>query len=661
LEVASPAQRAHDRASDGRSRAPSACYESWREYLGKAPRTLAIGTASASGFVVSGVQAHGERPHRQILYDYRIQQTADGEGVSLARVIFDAASPVSVDDDHYAALHLHPRAGYQVCVFGTAGCHRHIGALPSCGKIVYHPTIGGVAALQPIASTNPFQDAQIDGINASMARRRIRGWRLALLSFRSGEVTYLQVGSQGEPDVSFTGELWQPAGGLIPLGLSRDYPDGRRQLGVALVGARDGACHFWWDDTYDLHTAVPDEHGREWALRASTRWHDERTPLRHELWCRNLADGRGQHRVLDDGRQQWRCPLAWPHGMLLATHQRDGLRRLEVCHDRRWRTAFEPGCAAGSVSSAAVAGPRLVTIESTVTSPPVIVVRPFPPMASAVGLAAPARRVSIVTKPPVQARVTRRIHQAAAGGMPHRTSFVVVMPGGQQPRGVAAFFHGGPTMAWSDWSWRWNPLPFAAAGYAVILVDPAGSDGYGEKARAVAWRGWRSGVVPSALEVLNKARAQHGLAHIPLATMGGSFGGYLAVAVAACIDTVLAAAHATPFEPATISLSSDAHWSWTREWGPLAGGAAALAPENLRVEDLSPRTRLLLSHGILDDQVPFQQSVKAARALRLNGGRCELALLAGVGHAIQQPALIDQWTRWVLAALDHEIGGSSHG
>jgi len=612
---------------------------------------------------VAGVQAHGISQSRPVLLDYRASRTVGPEEFSLARVVTDASSPATLDDEHYAALHLHRGDGHQVCVFGASADHHHVGPLPGCGKIVYHPTIGGVAGLVPIASVDPFLDAQVDNINASLARRRIRGWRLALVRIGSGEVSELALAQHGEPEIRLTGELWQPAGGLIPVGVARDFPDGRRQLGVCLLRAAGGGSIALWDDDYDLHAAVPDDDGEQWALRASTRWHDDATPLRHELWCWSVA-GQRSRRVLDEGRQQWRSPLAWSGDLLLAAHQREGTRELEYFSEGGWRPARpaqpheRPG---GSVSSAAVAGQLLVTIESSVASPPSIQVRPFPPRPDGRGAKPSVRCVDQVAEPPVRARVTRAVHRVAAAGAAHRTSSVAVLPADRPPRGVVAFFHGGPTMSWSDWSWRWNPLPFVGEGYAVILVDPAGSDGYGEEARAVAWRGWRSGIVPSAVEALRQARLRHGLVDLPLATMGGSFGGYLAVAVATSLETVLVAAHATPFEPASISMSSDAYWSWTREWGPLVGGGGELTRENLAVEGLGTRTQLLLSHGILDDQVPFQQSVKAARALRLRGGRCQLALLADVGHAIGQPTIIDQWTRWVLAALEREIGGNSHG
>ena len=42
--------------------------------------------------------------------------------------------------------------------------------------------------------------------------------------------------------------------------------------------------------------------------------------------------------------------------------------------------------------------------------------------------------------------------------------------------------HGGPQGAWGDgWSYRWNPQMFAARGYAILMPNPRGSVGYGQR------------------------------------------------------------------------------------------------------------------------------------------------------------------------------------
>jgi len=47
---------------------------------------------------------------------------------------------------------------------------------------------------------------------------------------------------------------------------------------------------------------------------------------------------------------------------------------------------------------------------------------------------------------------------------------------------VKFLIHGGPQGAWGDeWTYRWNAELFAANGYVVIMINPRGSTGYGQK------------------------------------------------------------------------------------------------------------------------------------------------------------------------------------
>jgi dipeptidyl aminopeptidase/acylaminoacyl peptidase len=47
---------------------------------------------------------------------------------------------------------------------------------------------------------------------------------------------------------------------------------------------------------------------------------------------------------------------------------------------------------------------------------------------------------------------------------------------------VKFLIHGGPQGQWGDdWSFRWNPNLFAADGYVIVMINPRGSTGYGQK------------------------------------------------------------------------------------------------------------------------------------------------------------------------------------
>ena len=62
--------------------------------------------------------------------------------------------------------------------------------------------------------------------------------------------------------------------------------------------------------------------------------------------------------------------------------------------------------------------------------------------------------------------------------------FVLKPPGfnASQKYPMKFLIHGGPQGAWGDdWSYRWNPELLAANGYVVIMINPRGSTGYGQK------------------------------------------------------------------------------------------------------------------------------------------------------------------------------------
>jgi dipeptidyl aminopeptidase/acylaminoacyl peptidase len=62
--------------------------------------------------------------------------------------------------------------------------------------------------------------------------------------------------------------------------------------------------------------------------------------------------------------------------------------------------------------------------------------------------------------------------------------FIVKPPGfdPQKKYPVKFLIHGGPQGQWGDeWSYRWNAELLAANGYVVVMVNPRGSTGYGQK------------------------------------------------------------------------------------------------------------------------------------------------------------------------------------
>ena len=89
--------------------------------------------------------------------------------------------------------------------------------------------------------------------------------------------------------------------------------------------------------------------------------------------------------------------------------------------------------------------------------------------------------------------------------------------------------HGGPQGFWGHaWTYRWNAQVFAAAGYVVVMPNPRGSTGYGQKFIDEINNDWGGRAFDDIMAV-----ADHVVANLPyadgprLTAAGASYGGYM--------------------------------------------------------------------------------------------------------------------------------------
>ena len=94
---------------------------------------------------------------------------------------------------------------------------------------------------------------------------------------------------------------------------------------------------------------------------------------------------------------------------------------------------------------------------------------------------------------------------------------------------VVVLIHGGPEQAWSQsWGTSWNPQMYTSRGYAVIMINPHGSTGLGDKYQDDVRYNW--GGVPyedimlGVSHILNKYPY---LDRTRMCAAGGSYGGYM--------------------------------------------------------------------------------------------------------------------------------------
>ena len=225
---------------------------------------------------------------------------------------------------------------------------------------------------------------------------------------------------------------------------------------------------------------------------------------------------------------------------------------------------------------------------------------------------------------------------------------------------VAFIVHGGPQSSMgNEWSYRWNPQVFAAAGYAVVFVDFHGSTGYGQAFTDSISGDW--GGKP--LEDLQKGLAA-ALARYPwldgthACALGASYGGYMIDWIAGkwpdrfrCLVN-----HDGVFDLRSMYYSTEELWFPETE----QGAPYYEAPQNY--EQVNPadfvsawRTPMLVVHGGLDYRVPLSQGLATFTALQRRGIESRLLYFPDENHWVLKPQNSVQWYDTVLAWLNAHL------
>jgi dipeptidyl aminopeptidase/acylaminoacyl peptidase len=231
----------------------------------------------------------------------------------------------------------------------------------------------------------------------------------------------------------------------------------------------------------------------------------------------------------------------------------------------------------------------------------------------------------------------------------------LVLPEGDGPHPVLRVVHGGP-FAQQDWTVFDEAQVYAAAGYAVVLGNPRGSAGYGQKHGHAITHGYGTVDVDDVLALLDVALERSDLDASRVGIMGGSYGGFM--------TSWLAAHHGERFRAAWSERAVNA-------WDSMLGSSdigysfvdhyIGTDPEVLR--DRSPlyhagkiRIPFAVVHSEHDWRCPLEQGQRMFVALRRAGVAAEFLLFPGEGHELSRSgrprhriqrfdAILDWWAR----------------
>ena len=451
------------------------------------------------------------------------------------------------------------------------------------------------------------------------------------------------------PDTLLSGQLaLTPDGRRCAAGLVRLLPGGHRRHGLLLfsVGTPDDARQVWADDDLSDTIASPDG---AWFACTAERIAVPGTAPRQEAALVS-SDGLVVRKV-GPGHRDWLQPRAWQDPQtLLCTGEQDGRRHL-------WRIAVDGGEATridtgGSVRSVTVRAGEALVVRCSIASPPSVVTLP---------LATPDVPPTEIFAPAVAAtprgRLERLTHKASDGV--EWSSWLCLPEEVDRELPVLVWCHGGPMVSWTNWSWRWNPWPFVADGYAVLMPDPPLSVGYGQDAIERGWGKWTSEVAAVAAQQVENALLDPRLDADRVAVMGASFGGFLSLALGTLLrEPRLIVSHCGWADFPAVARACDLHWHWLREYGPV-DSSPSYRSESLSLEAIPARTKVLLSHGCEDPHVPVGESRAMYRTLDTRGVDVELMLVPEEGHSILRPANAAAWHRWVAQACRETLGDRS--
>ncbi|MGY5885141.1 S9 family peptidase [Modestobacter lacusdianchii] len=253
----------------------------------------------------------------------------------------------------------------------------------------------------------------------------------------------------------------------------------------------------------------------------------------------------------------------------------------------------------------------------------------------------------------------RELDATAADGT--RVQSWLVLPEGASadtPAPLVLWIHGGPLMSWSSWSWRWTPWVLAARGYAVLLPNPALSQGFGQDFVRRGWGEWGDAPYTDLMAAVDAAEALPEIDQTRTAAMGGSFGGYMANWVATQTDRFKAiVTHASLWHLDGFVGSTDSSYYWEKEFGdPLT--------EPKRYEQNSPhrfadaiRTPMLVIHGDKDYRVPIGEGLRLWYDLQKRGVPSKFLYFPDENHWVLTPGNAAVWYETVIAFLaEHVLG-----
>jgi len=234
---------------------------------------------------------------------------------------------------------------------------------------------------------------------------------------------------------------------------------------------------------------------------------------------------------------------------------------------------------------------------------------------------------------------------------PDRTrvhAFIVKPPNFVATRKYPVLFliHGGPQGSWGEeWTYRWNAQVFAGAGYLVVMPNPRGSTGYGQKYTEEISGDWGGKAYEDIMAVVDSVAALPYADGARMVAAGGSYGGYMVDWMLGHTDRFKAfVTHAGVFDLRSMAAETEELWFVNWEFKGMPWDNPELyskwSPSNFVKEFKTPT---LVIHGEQDFRVPVSQGMQLFTALKSQKVPSKLVLFPDEGHWVLKPQNTVLW------------------
>jgi dipeptidyl aminopeptidase/acylaminoacyl peptidase len=253
------------------------------------------------------------------------------------------------------------------------------------------------------------------------------------------------------------------------------------------------------------------------------------------------------------------------------------------------------------------------------------------------------------------------------GSVQHKVQGFLVKPPNFDPKKkypVKLLIHGGPQGMWGDeWSFRWNAQMFAAGGYVVVMINPRGSTGYGQKFIDDINGDWGGRVYQDLMLGLDYVERTYPFVDKDReCALGASYGGYMANWILGHTNRFKCiVSHDGMFNSESAYGTTEELWfnewefkgtPWTnremyRRWSPHLFAA-------------NFKTPTLVVHGQLDYRLDVSEGFQLFTTLQRLKVPSKMLYFPDEGHWVLKPQNSQLWYKTVNGWVDQWIGGLNH-